>query len=152
MLDRTKKYEFLGEIYEWKFASGLWSSGIHNWTYEDFQLFYTNKLVNEMRAPIVGRGVISFDSVGMRKGGSYLFADLNLTSEHVRGKQFEVIATEILPYSISKPVVNEVKEREPMTFEGEEIYDKRGQPVKFYAPEPSHRPNKRYHVKYTEIL
>ena len=96
-LDKSKKYEFAGDVYEHS-AGCVWLSGNKGWPVTDFQFFADKGLVKEVREPIVGRGRVEFDERGACPRGSfeYMRDIIGLTADQAANLTFDIVATEVV--------------------------------------------------------
>ena len=91
-LDKTKKYEFCGEVYGW--SDGMWRGGGLGWISFEFQLFADHGHVKEVRDPLVFEGEVTFDNAGGDKACNSAY--LLIPFEDRKGKTFKVTWTEVV--------------------------------------------------------
>ena len=96
-LDKSKKYEFAGDVYV-SSKEAPWISGTCPYVWGDyaFQHFADKGLVKEVREPIVGRGRVAFDPDGYGTNMSIRYHNLGLTVEQAAGRTFDIVATEVV--------------------------------------------------------
>lgn len=97
-LDRSKKYEFFGDVYEWTIC-GYWYSDTTDlkWSEFGFQHFANNGAVKEVREPIKSSSVVEFpDDLCDKKDFVYTCNLLGLTKDQARGNRFRVEATQVM--------------------------------------------------------
>ena len=91
-LDKTKKYEFCGEVYEANDKS--WRGGCYSWVNRQFQFFADHGHVKEVRDPLVFEGEVTFDNAGGDKACNSAY--LLIPFEDRKGKTFKVTWTEVV--------------------------------------------------------
>lgn len=87
-LDKSKKYEFCGEMYEWDTGDQGWDSPNRGWSDTAFQFFADHGHVTEIREPLVFTGEAVF-----RADGSWRTIELPTGRN---GKTFKVTWTEVV--------------------------------------------------------
>lgn len=95
-LDKSKKYEFAGDVYEWRDDTCLWDSPEWSHSAERFQQFADKGLVKEVPEPIVGRGRVVFDPDGYGTNMSIRHRNLGLSVDQAAGRTFDIVATEVV--------------------------------------------------------
>ena len=96
-LDKTKKYEFCGEVCEWHESVKDWSSLSWYWSGEDFQLFADHGHVKEVREPLVFEGEVTFDkSGGIENADGVACWWTAIHCNDRKGKTFKVTWTEVV--------------------------------------------------------
>lgn len=95
-LDKSKKYEFCGEVYEWDQEG--WDSVDYTWASDEFQHFADKGLVKEIREPIVGRGRVEFNDSSCCPivSSRFLHQLCGLTIDQARNRTFDIVATEVV--------------------------------------------------------
>ena len=94
-LDKSKKYEFCGEVCEWRESDEDWASDVWYWAEEDFQLFADHGHVTEIREPLVFEGEVEF----VDNACTYYWGFTNSASlphDDRKGKTFKVTWTEVV--------------------------------------------------------
>ena len=100
-LDKSKKYEFAGDVYSW-IRDLAWNTvpGKFGWSNCEFQFLANKGLVKEIREPIVVNGVVSFDACGAlvcdNRGGDVAIWWRALPLESRQGRTFRVSWTEVV--------------------------------------------------------
>jgi hypothetical protein len=97
VLDKTKKYEFAGDVYTWEDGENTWYDGDNTWFLnQHFQKYADRGLVTEIEEPMVRYSTIEFDSGGYRVnslGGAYYCQSLGISVEEAIDSVWDVVAT-----------------------------------------------------------
>jgi len=94
-LDKSKKYEFAGDVYE--FEDEYWTGVFkprRSWNESNFQFFAAKGLVKEVREPIVVKGRYTF--FGLKEHEDLTASVLGLTYEQAAGRTFDFVVTEVV--------------------------------------------------------